>query len=213
MDQTKIVIFDLDGTLMNAYPAVYRSVNATVARFGYPKVSHLTIKRTVGWGDRHPLGTFVEEEDLDAALKFYRKHHAEALRKDTKLLPGALKILQYLEKYGYKIAIASNRPTKFSLIAIRFLGIRKYFDMILCGDKVPRGKPAPDILKAILKRFSLRTKEALYVGDMGIDIETGRRAKVKTVAVATGSNTAAELKALKPFAVIKNVSQVKKFLL
>lgn len=213
MAQIKIVIFDLDGTLMNAYPAVYRSVNAAVVRFGYPKVSHATIKRTVGWGDRHLLGTFIGEEKLDAALRFYRKHHAEALRKDTKLLPGALKVLQYLKKNGYKIAIASNRPTRFSLIAIRFLGIRGYFDMILCGDKVKKAKPAPDILKAILKTFSLKTAEALYVGDMGIDIKTGKSARVKTVAVATGSNTPAELKAMKPFAVIKNVSAVRKFLL
>ncbi len=210
--RTKIVIFDLDGTLMNAYPAVYRSVNAAVTRFGYPKVNHQTIKRTVGWGDRHLLRTFIGEEKLDAALKFYRKHHAEALRKDTKLLPGSLKILKYLKANGYKIAIASNRPTKFSLIAIKFLGIRGYFDMILCGDKVKKAKPAPDILKAILKKFSFKTTEALYVGDMGIDIKTGKSAKVKTVAVATGSNTPAELKAMKPFAVVRNVFAVKKFL-
>ncbi len=198
---------------MNAYPAVYRSVNATVERFGYPKVSHQTIKRTVGWGDRHLVGTFVEEKKLDAAMRFYRKHHAQALRTDTKLLPGSLKILQYLKKNGYKIAIASNRPMRFSLIAMRFLGIRKYFDMVLCGDKVAKPKPAPDILKDILKKFSFKTSQALYVGDMGIDIETGRRARVKTIAVATGSNTAAELAALKPWSVIKNVSEVKKFLL
>lgn len=209
---TKIVIFDLDGTLMNAYPAVYRSVNATVQKFGYKKISHQVIKKTVGWGDRHLVGTFIAEKYLDDAMKFYRKHHAVALRRDTKLLPGALKILQYLKKNGFRIAVASNRPTKFSLIAIKFLKIETYFDMVLCGDKVAHSKPAPDILKTILKKFSLKRTQALYVGDMGIDIETGRRAKVKTLAVATGSNTAAELKALKPFAVMRNVTAIKKFL-
>ena len=208
----KLVVFDLDGTLINAYPAVSRSVNYTVQHFGFAPISHQKIKRSVGWGDRHLLQSFIGDADLDAALKVYRRHHALALRKDTKLLSGALKILQYLQANGFKIAVASNRPTKFSLIAIRYLKIEKFFDYVLCGDKVKRPKPAPDILKAILKKFSLKATQALYVGDMQIDIKTGHGARVKTVAVATGSNTPKELAALKPLAVIKNVFAVKRIL-
>lgn len=212
MKYLKIVMFDLDGTLINAYPAVYRSVNATLEKFGYRKVSHATIKATVGWGDRHLVGTFVSNKDLDKALAFYRKHHALSLREDTRLLPGALAILKFLKAQGIKIAVASNRPTKFSLIAIRHLKIRDYFDFILCGDKVKKAKPAPDILLAILKKAGLKRVQALYVGDMGIDIKTGQRARVKTVAVATGSSTEAELLALKPMAVVSHVAGIKKFL-
>ena len=208
----KLVIFDLDGTLMNAYPAVYRSVNYALARFGHPSIGHAIIKRTVGLGDRHLLRSFIGEADLDAALKVYRRHHALSLRKDTKLLPGSLRLLRYLRSQGLKIAVASNRPTKFSLIAIKHLKIRKFFDHILCGDKVDHPKPAPDILLAILKKFSLKPSQALYVGDMAIDVRTGRRARVKTVAVTTGSNTAAELAALKPYSVVKSISGVKRLL-
>ncbi len=211
--KTKLVIFDLDGTLMNAYPAVYRSVNFTVTQFGFAPITHATIKRTVGWGDRHLLQSFIGDKNLDAALKVYRRHHAIALRQDTKLLPGALKILQYLKSNGFKIAVASNRPTKFSLIALRYLKIYPFFDEILCGDKVLHPKPSPDILKEILKKFGFSPTEALYVGDMGIDILTGRRARVKTLAVASGSNTVMELAALSPLAVVDNVLEVKKFLL
>jgi phosphoglycolate phosphatase len=209
----KLVIFDLDGTLINAYPAVYRSVNFTVTQFGFAPITHATIKRTVGWGDRHLLQSFIGDKNLDAALKVYRRHHAIALRQDTKLLPGALKILQYLKSNGFKIAVASNRPTKFSLIALRYLKIYPFFDEILCGDKVLHPKPSPDILKEILKKFGFSPTEALYVGDMGIDILTGRRARVKTLAVASGSNTVVELAALSPLAVVDNVLEVKKFLL
>ncbi len=217
MKKIKLVVFDLDGTLINAYPAVYRSVNHTVKKFGFAPITHATIKRTVGWGDRHLLQSFMGdklgEKDIDQALKVYRQHHALALRKDTKLLPGALKILQYLQTQGLKIAVASNRPTQFSLIAIRYLKINIFFDYVLCGDKVAHPKPAPDILKEILKKFKLKPAEALYVGDMGIDVLTGRRARVKTVAVATGSSTIQELAALKPLAVVRNVYQARKFLL
>lgn len=89
----QLVIFDIDGTLINAYPAVYRSVNFTVKKFGFGRISHQTIKRTVGWGDRHLLQSFIGDKNLDRALSVYRRHHAAALRQDTKLLPGALRIL------------------------------------------------------------------------------------------------------------------------
>ncbi len=209
----KIVIFDLDGTLINAYSAVYRSLNFTVAKFGFKPITHQLIKRTVGWGDRHLLRSFIGDKNVDQALKVYRHHHAAALCQDTKLLPGALKILRYLKKNGFKTAVASNRPTRFSLIVLRYLKIRSFFDEVLCGDKVPRPKPSPDILKVILKRTGLVASEALYVGDMGIDVLTGQRARIKTIAVATGSSSIAELAALKPLAVVRNVFAVKKFLL
>lgn len=208
----KLVIFDLDGTLMNAYPAVYRSVNFTVQKLGLRPISHAVIKRTVGWGDRHLLKTFVGEEQADKALKIYRPHHAKALKRDTKLLPGALKVLKVLKSRNCKIAIASNRPTKFSLIAIRFLKIEGYFDKILCGDKVKRPKPAPEILKTILKDLKVRRCEAFYVGDMGIDVKTGQRAKVKTIAVVSGSSSKAELLKLKPYKVVQRVDQALTFL-
>lgn len=213
MKKIKLVVFDLDGTLINAYPAVYRSVNYTVKKFGFAPITHQTIKRTVGWGDRHLLQSFIGDKNLDQALKVYRQHHALALRQDTTLLPGALKILQYLQAQRLKIAVASNRPTKFSRIAIEYLKINQFFDCVLCGDKVSRPKPAADILKMILKKFALKPSEALYVGDMGIDVLTGRRARVKTLAVATGSSTMTELAALKPLAVVRNVYQARKFLL
>lgn len=204
----KLVVFDLDGTLINAYPAVYRSVNFVMRRFGHPRVAHSLIKRTVGWGDRHLLRTFIGDRDLDAALRVYRRHHADALRQDTKLLPGALKVLRTLKGRGFKIAVASNRPTRFSLIAIRFLKVSKYFDHVLCGDKVKRAKPAPDILQGVLKKFRFRPGEALYVGDMGIDIQTGQRAGVATIAVATGSNTPQELRKLRPFKVVRKIDRI-----
>jgi HAD superfamily hydrolase (TIGR01549 family) len=201
----KIVIFDLDGTLVDAYKPVERSINYTLKQFGFPAVSGETIKRTVGRGDRHLLEAFAGPERIDEVLKVYRKHHREALKRGTKLLPGAKRLLQYLKKQGYKTAVASNRPTEFSNIIIRHLGIREYFDYVLCGDRVLRAKPCPDILKKILLKFALPPAESLYVGDMTIDVETGRRAAVKTVAVVTGSSRREELAALRPFAVVDRV--------
>ena len=209
----KLVIFDLDGTLIDAYRAVSQSMNHALRTCGFPAVDDETIKRNVGWGDRHLLERFVGRKHRDRALAVYRAHHRESLKTGSKLLPGARRILDFLKKEKYRLAVASNRPTKFSLIALRTLDIRRYFDYVLCADKVARPKPAGDILIAILARFRLKPGAALYVGDMMIDVQTGKRARVKTVAVTTGSCTAAELRRLKPLGVIPRVDEIRKFLI
>ncbi len=206
--QIKVVIFDLDGTLIDAYQAVYESVNFTMKEMGFPRVEAIKIKKTVGWGDAHLIEKFVGKRNLSRALAIYRNHHKTALKEKIKVLPGAKRILDYLKKHKYKIAVASNRPTEFSQIILAHLGLKKYFDYVLCADKVKNPKPYPDILIKILKRLSLKPYEALYVGDMIIDLKTGQRARVKTVSVITGSNTLKELARWKPYRIIPNVFAV-----
>jgi len=208
----QLVVFDLDGTLVDAYRPVERSINYTMKKFGFPPVSAETIKKTVGWGDRYLLQSFVGEKDLDPILAVYRKHHQTSLKTGSKTLPGAKRVLNYLKQRGYKIAVASNRPTLFSDLLIRHLGLKDYFDYVLCGDRVHRPKPYPDILKTIMLKFDLCPAQCLYVGDMTIDIQTGQRAGIKTVAVVTGSSTKEELRELKPYALIKDIRDLVKIL-
>ena len=202
-----IVIFDLDGTLIDAYPAIIRSFNFTMKRLGVPVQDELTIRRAVGWGLVMLLEPFVDEALLDQAVSMYKEHHARALKKKTRLFPGARRLLRLLKNRGYKLAVASNRPTRFSLLLMRHLKIEKYFDYVLCADKVTKPKPHPDILLLILRKFGLKPEDAVYVGDMAIDIQAGKKAKIKTVVVPTGSSTHKELLRLKPYKVVANLSQ------
>lgn len=208
----KVLIFDLDGTLVNAYKAVASSLNYAFKRAGFPPIDDAVIKRSVGWGDLHLIRRFVPNADVDKILQIYRRHHLYSLKTGTRFLPGARKLIDDLKKHGYKLAIASNRPTRFSLIILETLKVRGHFDIVLCADKVKRAKPAPDILLELLKRFNKKSSEVLYVGDMMIDIQTGKRAHVKTIAVSTGSCTLQELKSLKPFKVIKKISELRPIL-
>ena len=212
MSHIKLVIFDLDGTLMNAYPAVEQSINYTLKKLGYARRDFDTIRRSVGWGDSRLLKKFVGEERLKAALKIYRPHHARALKTGTRLLPGAGAVLKRLKKSGYSLAVASNRPTRFSLIAVKHLKVRKFFDYILCADKLKKGKPSPVILRRILKRFSLKPREAFYVGDMDIDVIAGKRANIRTIAVLTGSCSRAQIARLRPYKIFNDISSVPGFL-
>lgn len=204
----KLIIFDLDGTLVDAYQPVASSLNFTLTNLGYDPVDDETIKRSVGWGDRNLVSRFVEEGEIDEAISIYREHHKEALKSGTKFLPGAKKLLKTLKADGYRLAIASNRPTRYTHIILKHLHINHTFDEVLCADKIKNPKPSGDILRELLKRFSLETKDALYVGDMTIDAETGQDADVQTIIVLTGSSSLEEVQKLNPHSIIDNVYKV-----
>jgi phosphoglycolate phosphatase len=201
----RLIIFDLDGTLIDAFAAVTESVNYTLSRLGYPPVHGERIKRSVGWGEVHLLGCFVKRRDMAQAARIYRRHHPASLRRGTKLLPGARQVLRRLRKQGYGIAIASNRAKRFTALIVQHLGISGDIDFSLCRDQVARPKPYPDMVKKILERFGLTRGEALFVGDMVVDIVAGRRAGIPTVAVLTGSCRRRELAAAKPYRIIADI--------
>ena len=208
MKDISLAIFDLDGTLVDAYPAIYRSVNFTLKKFGHPAQDERVIRRAVGWGDKELLRPFVHAGELDRALAVYRRYHATALLTGTRLLPGARRVLSTLKQRGYKLAVASNRPTRFSRIILKRCAIGRYFDYMLCGDKVARGKPDPMILKAILARLKTPPAHAVYIGDMFIDVQTARRACVRSIALATGSSTRAELRRERPDALLAGLAGI-----
>ena len=212
MRNIKLIIFDLAGTLVDAYPAIIQSFNYTMRKLDYPRQDNLIIRRAVGWGDDSLLEPFINSKDLKKAVSIYRGHHKTALLKKSSLFPRVDKVLTYLKDKGYKLAVASNRPTKFSWIIIRHLKLEKYFVYILCADKLKRRKPHPEILHKIMQRLSVKPCQALYVGDMTIDAQAGRRAQIKTIIVTTGSSRSAEIKKERPCRIIARITDLLKFL-
>ncbi|MFH1354680.1 MAG: HAD family hydrolase [Candidatus Omnitrophota bacterium] len=212
MEDIKLIVFDLDGTLVDAYPAIIRSFNYVMQRLGYPKKSDLAIRRAVGRGDGSLLEPFLKEKDLKEALSLYRIDHKAALLKGSRVFPWVKNVLLRFKSAKYKLAVATNRPTMFTRILMKHLGLVKYFDYVLCSDVLKRGKPDPEILYKIMKRFDLSPKQTIYVGDMTIDAQTGRRAGVKTIIVTTGSSNRAEIKKEKPYRIINKIRSLAQLL-
>ena len=96
--KVELIIFDLDGTLVDAYPAIVKSFNYTMQKIGLEKEDQLTIRKSVGWGDRMLLLPFVGERNIEKALRIYRKRHRVDLTRGSRLLSGAENILNYLSK-------------------------------------------------------------------------------------------------------------------
>lgn len=212
MQNIKLIIFDLDGTLVDAYAAINSSFNYVLRRLGLKPQKPDVIRRSVGWGDLNLLKPYVPARGLKRALRLYRKHHKHSLLKHSHLYPHAGGILRRLKAKGYKLAVASNRPTEFSLILLRHLQLIDLFDYVLCADKLKYGKPNPEILNKIIQRFGFKKSQVLYVGDMAIDAQAGRRARVKTIIVTGGSSSNLEIKREKPFRVISKIDRLQALL-
>jgi len=208
MKTIKLIIFDLDGTLVDAYPAIIRSFNYTMQKLNYPAQGNLVIRRAVGWGDENLLRPFLKVGDLRKGLLIYRRHHQNSLVRYSRLFPRAGAVLGYLKKKGCLLAVASNRPTKFSWILIHHLGLKKYFDYVLCADKLKHIKPHPEILKKIMQKFSVGPRQAVYIGDMAIDAQAGKRAGVKTIIVTTGSSQRQEIKKERPYRIFRRLTEL-----
>ncbi|MCA9408391.1 MAG: HAD-IA family hydrolase [Candidatus Omnitrophica bacterium] len=208
----KIVIFDLDGTLVDAYAAVTHSINYALKTLELPLISEAKVRRKVGWGEEHFVRSIVKPEDFSRTLALYRQHHRETLGTHVRFLPGAKEMVENLHRGQYKLAVASNRPTRFSKVILKALEIDQYFHYILCGDRVKKPKPSGEMLKTILQRFAFKPGEAVFVGDMTVDALCGKRARVKTVIVKTGSSTVKEIQQMEPFRIIGHIGKLRTIL-
>jgi len=206
--EIQLVIFDLDGTLVDAYAAVARSLNFVMRELGLARVRKGRIIRAVGWGERHLLSQFVPSALLDRAVRMYRPHHNLSLKNGAKLMSGARPLLARLIRKGYRLAVASNRATRFTKLVMSHLDIERYFETVLCRDRVPRPKPFPDILNGILKKMHLNPHAAVFVGDMAVDLAAGQKAGIRTIGISTGSHTPRELRAMKPNAMIRRLNEL-----
>ena len=210
MNTKKLFIFDLDGTLADAYLAIQKSMNYTLKRLGYPEVSLSRVKKRVGKGDEKFITSFFPEKDQKKAIKIYRAQHKKPLLRYSKPMPYAKTLLYSLKRRGKMTAIASNRPAYFTNLIIKKTGLGKYIDFILCADEINSLKPQPKILNIILKKFKVKRQDAVYTGDMDIDMETAKRAKMDAIFITGGSSSLNSVKKYRNKKVIKSLEEILK---
>lgn len=204
----RAVLFDFDGTLADSYPAITASVNHVRAAHGLPPLPEAEVKRYVGRGPAYLLTHTVPGGDLESDLARYRAHHPSVLRSGTRLLPGAREAVVTLDGAGLHLGVCSNKPGAFTRELLDYLGLAAHVDLVLGPEDVARPKPAPDMLQTALARLGIGPAEALYVGDMVVDIETARAAGVAVWVVPTGSEERGRLEAARPDRMLEGLGEL-----
>jgi phosphoglycolate phosphatase len=204
----RAVIFDCDGTLVDSYPAITASVNHVRATHGLAPLSETEVRRHVGRGPANLLQHTVPGSNIETDLAEYKAHHPSVLKSGSRLLPHVAEELSALHQRGLRLAVCSNKLRLFTLELLDILDIGRYFQAVIGPEDAPRLKPAPDMLLAALARLAVPAAEALYIGDMAVDIETARAAGVAVWVVSTGSDTPATLTAAKPDRVLEDLGNL-----
>ena len=135
------------------------------------------------------------------------------MRSQTRLLPGVKETLEALRHRGTLLAVCSNKPVRFTKELLEFLGIAAWFSAVLGPEDVARPKPAPDMLVEALGRLKIPLNEAIYIGDMVVDIETARACGVRVWVVPTGSDERATLVRAKPDRLCADFNELRQALL
>jgi phosphoglycolate phosphatase len=204
----RAVLFDFDGTLADSYSAITASVNHVRAGHGLLPLAEAEVRRHVGRGPAYLLEHTVPGTDVDKDIRRYRAHHPSVMREGTHLLPGAAAAIAVLKGVGLLLAVCSNKPVAFTRELLDYLGLAASIDLVLGPEDVAHPKPAPDMLQAALERLRVSPTEALYVGDMTVDIETARRAGVRVWVVPTGSDRRELLVAAQPDHVLRDLGEL-----
>lgn len=187
----ELVIFDLDGTLVDSCEDIMQALNYCFEKKGIKGFSKEEVKRMVGEGVNRLIekalkargNTFLpktQQEMIECFINYYRKHIADFSR----VYPHVRETLEELKEV--KKAVVSNKITELSVKSLEKLGLLKYFDFVAGSDFFSERKPSKIPIIETIKRFNTSPDKTIIVGDSEFDITAGKSAGVKTVAVTYG---------------------------
>lgn len=185
----KLVIFDLDGTILDTLEDLYLSVNFSLTKNGLPERSRDEVRKFVGNGIRLLIERAVPDdasaEITDKVFSDFKEYYSVHSMDNTKIYEGITEMLDSIKKEGIKIAVVSNKADfAVQKLVHKFFGDR--FDFVL-GEKASISKkPAPDMVYSALCSTEISAEAAVYVGDSEVDIETARNSGINFVIVDWG---------------------------
>lgn len=183
----QVIIFDLDGTLIDSRKDLTKSVNLTREFYDLPPLSLETVCSYIGNGARKLLERSLPKNiDIDEAAPLMKKFYYAHFTDETKLYPGVAEGLDKLLAAGKKLAVITNKPDEAAKIILQELGVAKYFDEIIGGGGGHPLKPEPNALLYFAKKWNADVKESWMVGDHYTDLESGARAGMKCCWVSYG---------------------------
>jgi phosphoglycolate phosphatase len=185
-----LVIFDLDGTLIDSSRDLANSVNATRAHLGLEPIENKIVYSYVGNGApvliRKALGPDYTDDEVRRALEYFLSYYRDHMLEHTVLYPGVREVLDGLHKAGMNMAVLTNKPVRFSQAIIEGLGLSGHFRRVYGGNSFEQKKPHPVGIETLMDEFGASRENTVMVGDSGVDVQTARNARVTACGVTWG---------------------------
>ncbi len=214
-----LVMFDLDGTLIDSVPDISRALDAALRAHGLAPAGEARAKRWVGRGSRQLLrdalayGGALEPERVDAkelerALADYLAIYLDDCTRDSRLLPGAMELVEALGDAAVTIACVTNKPQAITERVLGHFSLLERFDAVLGGDSGIAPKPDPAPLLVLMRRFAAGASESLMIGDSRHDVRAARAAGIAVIACADGYNHGEDIRSERPDRVIDSLGEL-----
>lgn len=187
----RVLIFDLDGTLIDSKLDLAHSINAMLEHMGRAPLAHDTIYSFVGNGApvlvRRALGEGVTDKEAEEALVYFLSYYRTHMLDNTVAYPGVREGLELLK--SNPMAVLTNKPVNFSRAILDGLGLSRYFRFVYGGNSFERKKPDPVGVEVLLRDLAASPREAMLVGDSEVDVRTARNAGIWACGVSYGLGT------------------------
>ena len=215
-----LILFDLDGTLVETAPEIMDAVNDTLSRFGLPLVSQQQVNDWIGHGTLTLLVQAVADrsgQSLEAVrsgellrqmLPVYDGFYQQRCGTRSHLYPKVRDTLQALRAQGVKLAVVTNKERRYTQVVMEVHNLGPLFDTVVSGDTFPTKKPDPAGVLNCMGQFGATQARTLFVGDSSIDAATARNAGVPVWLLPYGYNMGQAIEACAPDRVIADFSEL-----
>lgn len=185
--QERLIIFDMDGTLVNSSLTIANAINYVRQNLGFEPMEQDYILRRVNDHAINPAQVFYHAKAFDKKHEqWFSEYYTRNHDKELVLYEGIIELLDTLKSKGSSLAVATNAYRKSTLESLTHLGVHTHFDAVACYDDVPQGKPHPDMLYKILDELGMQSHQATFIGDGPRDQMASERAGIEYIMVDWG---------------------------
>jgi phosphoglycolate phosphatase len=185
-----LVVFDLDGTLVDSASDIAEAVNRMLADWSLARVDEAVIRDWIGDGVKALVQAALDharsELTLEQVMPGFMVHYEACLLLDPQVYPGVREALEALRAQGVPTAICTNKPERFVRPLLQHLSLDGYFDCVVGGDSLPQRKPDPAPLLYLVQHYGLHPAQCLMVGDSATDLLTAQAAAMPAALVTYG---------------------------
>jgi len=216
LKKPKMILIDVDGTLVDSVPDLAYCVDELMKRLGRPTHGEARVRNWVGNGVERlvrralvgQLDGEPSDEDFAAAYPIFLELYADNTSKRSCLYPGVREGLEYMKSRGYRLGCVTNKAAQFTIPLLKDLGVYDDFGIVVSGDTLPVKKPDPQPLLHAAAHFGVAPQDSLMLGDSKSDVTAARAAGFQIICMSYGYNHGEDIRNYSPDAVIDSMAEL-----